>query len=159
MGRKKESKPLLSSTPEGQSSSQGTYIVRKIHKGRTVKPKLSSVSESETGGSRQGGKEMSKTKCLEKDVDETLQPGQTKKLEGTTTDGKTCSHSFGVRSYLHQFYDTVNNSNTSQVWDSYFDNIKIAMILCRAKPKINILRHTWMTDILSHIRFDSVHSV
>jgi hypothetical protein len=121
MGRKKETKPLLSNPAGGQSSSfqpgGGTYIVRKIHKGRTVKPKLSSVSETAgESSSHQGGKEMSKTKCLEKDVDES-QPKQTE----ASTEGKSCSHSFGVRSYLHHFYETVNNSNTSgQVGFSYF---------------------------------------
>jgi hypothetical protein len=102
MGRKKESKPLLSAPG---SSSQNTYIVKKIHKGRPVKSKLASVSESETGG--HAGKESSKDKCLEKDVDESL-TGESKGDEG-----RTAPQSFGVRSYLHHFYETVNNPNTS----------------------------------------------
>lgn len=45
-----------------------------------------------------------------------------------TDEGKPSSHSFGVRSYLHQFYETVNSSNTSGQVRSLVSSILICEI-------------------------------
>ena len=146
MGRKKESKPLLSSLIPGHSSSssstslnsasQNTYVVKKIHKGKVIgKSKLASVNEGNGNGSNSpaaaggGGetKEMSKTKCLEKDVDESEN-----KMKQVAGEGKSCSHSFGVRSYLHHFYEAVStpNSTTGQVKIIFIIYFFVLLLVC-----------------------------
>lgn len=118
MGRKKEAKPLLDKNSQRQSSSstqQNTLIVKKIGKGgKPIKSKLSSVSEASVESGDSHGKEK-KSKCLEKDVDESQQSENPEDQLTHPGDSKPRPPSFGVRSYLHHFYERVNNPSSDQV--------------------------------------------
>lgn len=151
----KELKPLLdksSTHHHHQQTQQHSSSTQKKHtvKGKTSsKPKLFSVSETSVESTEPSVKEERHGReCNEKDVDEletqkmkqkkstqsTLSPHPPQQLQTCTgeylEDGKQPAQTFGVKSYLHHFYESVSQSQTpSQVsyfsW-SYFRNLKKA---------------------------------
>lgn len=141
----KELKPLLdkSSThhhhQQAQQQQHSSSTPKKhTAKGKTSsKPKLFSVSETSVECAEPSVKEERHGHCNEKDVDEletqkmkqkkstqaTLSPNPPQQLQTTMgeylDDGKQPTQAFGVKSYLHHFYESVSQSQTpSQV--SYF---------------------------------------
>lgn len=148
----KELKPLLdkSSTHQQQQvvQHQQHTTSQKKHtaKGKTSsKPKLFSVSETSVEADV-STKEERRGHCSEKDVDETetQKMKQPKSAQATPTphppqqlhsstgepldDGRQVGHTFGVKSYLHHFYESVSQSQTpSQVsyakilWTNYIN--------------------------------------
>jgi len=121
MGRKKETKPLLSKNPHTQHLQPSPLAEKKISKGKPAKPKLLSMSDASNDGNNQGTggggskSKKPKDKCLEKDVDESEQPGPTEEQPLTNPAEQSARAAFGVRSYLHHFYESVQSTTPGQV--------------------------------------------
>jgi hypothetical protein len=108
MGRKKETKPLLNKNAQQQQHSLQTE--KAISKGKSGKSKLPSVSEASLEGAKGQGSTKSEEKCLEKDANEAEEEEQ-KDSESVPELGEG-KHMFGVRSYLHHFYESVQSTTT-----------------------------------------------